>query len=328
MNPLILAWKQFSIKKKVLIALGAFLAVAVFVIVLRIAFSNDTRPAFARAGIVNLYYSMTASREVREATYIQAGQTGVRSFILNSTAGAVPANELEGKYVVDAAHTKDHSALILVALDSGAFTVTLDGTMLPRNDAQKMNLSISPEGTQVAYAEAPKLPPVKKGNALPKDRIGEWSVVVVGASGVHNVGKGFAAFFASETTLLRFTTQGLFETNLVTGAEKAISEFSIPSANSFAAAQSPDHKLLAWTNPKTGVTLLYHIEQMKVMTYIPVASYQFKSTGKIALSNTALYQIIVTEQGTRIEEHSIDGKNTTKVVKSFPPGVLINKMIP
>ncbi len=310
---------QAPSKHRILFILIGVLVVVLVVYGIYLAFFNPITSKLIQLRTEGLVSSLTAPRDLHDAVYVRSPWSGGRLYsdagIPNGSAPSLGLNDFitafaraSGKWVLIVWHQRENTYEVMTDSVSAVSV----------SKSVKDSITLSPDGTRAAFAEAASDPYV----------VGSWSVTLVNADGTsRSIGKGFAPFFLTDTLLARFTASGVVVSDLENGGERTELETEFPSAQ-LLAAQSPDRTHLAWIDPTTSKATVVKITALSPLHLEPVAFIDVPSGGTISLTSDALYHIsFKRSEGSVVTRYAFENSEG-QVVRRLPPEAAVIKLIP
>ncbi len=257
----------------------------------------------------NLWSAWTLPTELRDALFIARG-TDVSTYTV--TAQGYAPQEGTRKYIVYAA-PKDDALFVIVDEVTSTYRIELNGVVLLTSKEPIATAALSQNKMQVVYAKQ------REGKTGSRDSA-DWEVMLFyPATGkTVTVSPGFAPFFVDDSHIARFTNAGIYVIDMVTSTQTELlkQEFKqvLPSFS-----QSPDHTLIAWSDPVTKSTLIYRTGDTltRVMAFdgfVPL----------FALGNDTLYRLQLTDLGTRVYAYSFGSTDSARMIHTLPVSLQIS----
>ncbi len=256
--------------------------------------------------------ALTLPGELRNTLFIKRASD---ANIYTVTAhGYVSNSAQQGKYVVYAA-PKNDALFVMVDPATQVYRIELDSKVLLTSKEPIATAALSPNKKGVVYAKQ------KEGKVGSRDA-SDWEVVLfftaTGKSAV--VSPGFAPFFIDDSRIARFTNAGIYSIDITTATQTELlkQEFKqvLPSFS-----QSPDHTLIAWSDPIAKATLVYRVDSTltRVMSFdgfVPL----------FALSDSALYRLQLTTKGTNIYKYTLDSADSASMIHTVPASLQVSAL--
>ncbi len=276
--------------------------------------------AGATAAAIRYYPPATAAwsastlpSEIRNALFIARASSEAK--IYTATAHSyVSDSAQQGKYVVYAA-PKNDALFVMVDPATQVYRIELDSKVLLTSKDPIATAALSPNRKGVVYAKQ------MEGKVGSRDA-SDWEVVLfftaTGKSAV--VSPGFAPFFIDDSRIARFTNAGIYSIDITTATQTELlkQEFKqvLPSFS-----QSPDHTLIAWSDPIAKATLVYRVDSTltRVMSFdgfVPL----------FALSDSALYRLQLTTKGTNIYKYTLDSADSASMIHTVPASLQVSAL--
>lgn len=265
------------------------------------------------APATELWSALTLPSELRQAHFITRG-TDVSVYAVTASHGYVSESTGQGRYVVYAAPKED--ALFVTADPvTSTYHLELNGKVVLTSLEPITTAALSPNKKQVVYAKQ------REGIEASRDAA-DWDVILFFPATSKNivVSPGFAPFFIDDTHVARFTNAGIYVIDTVTSTQTELlkQEFKqmLPGFS-----QSPDHTLIAWSDPVTKSTLVYRTGSSltRVMAFdgfVPL----------FALGNSALYRMKLTPEGTTIYRYSFTSTDSARMIHTLPVSLQISAL--
>lgn len=183
-----------------------------------------------------------------------------------------------------------------------------------RPETGKAAPSLSPDGTEIVFAEAPQNREVRDHDS--------WSIVLVSAATTTELGAGYAPFFTADGNLGWFTNEG------VVLWERATNELVLAHEQVFrdvlvSLRQSPDRRLLAWKDPERETVRVY---QVQGTTVVPLARYPDLPAG-YALGNEGVYATAPLWEGFEVVRYELMNGASGSRIHWFPSRLPVNALV-
>lgn len=180
-----------------------------------------------------------------------------------------------------------------------AFSSEINRTMVKKNPV------VSPNKTSVGFAEL-----VEDESRNPAWQI---SVMNVLTGSQRRLGEGFAGLFVDELTFARLAPSGIVVSNVETGEEDMVLEYSFPDP-SIPVSVSPNGSLIAWPVPSEESIVIYTVTH-NAATLVSRYSGPHDS---FTLANDRLYVVRVGENATQIFEYPLAPDAREKLLHTLP----------
>ncbi len=254
---------------------------------------------------------VTMPGELKKATFVSEEKT---TSVLRRASGITFKKETILGTLVSADTRAPNSARIV--LDStGTYNLFLNGKNIYATTSPLAGVSVSPDGTMVAYAHGTE-PLVSKVASyltpLASFDSRSWSIsVFTPASGARvEVGFGSSPLFVDSTHLLHFAPGGVFITDVKAGTQK----FVLPGIYNIAQVgvlQSPDRTLVAWKDTTTKTITVYRVGTDALEK---LASLAYKGGGgSYTLGNDAFFYVKNAPSARGIWKQGFEDKDAHKV---------------
>ena len=259
-----------------------------------------------------LWSAWTLPAELRDALFITRGKNA--SVYTATTHGYVSESTTHGRYIVYAA-PKEDALFVTVDPTTSTYRIELNGEVLLTSKEAIATAALSPNKKEVVYAK-------QQEGKLGSKNASDWDVIlfypVSGKSVI--VSPGFAPFFIDDTHIARFTNAGIYVIDMVASTQTELLKQEFQQMLS-GFSQSPDHTLIAWSDPVAKSTLVYRVGSSltRVMAFdgfIPL----------FALGNNALYRLKLTPEGTNIYMYSFTSTDSARMIHALPVSLQISAL--
>ena len=242
---------------------------------------------FKKDYIMEAWSAYTLPPELKKATFISMQEN---TTTLLSVSGARFKKEVLKGVLISADEREQNTAQIILD-ENGVYNIFLNRKNIYATSSPLAGVSVSPDGTMVAYAHGTTpLMPLEVPQLIPNSSFDSraWSVTVLSlASGaLLEVGAGAAPLFIDSTNLLHFAPGGVFITDV--RAQKK--NFVLPGVfinATVSTLQSPDRTLVGWKDSFSNTVTIYRVS---VNGLEKVADMTNTGAGSHTLGNDALYR--------------------------------------
>ncbi len=257
-----------------------------------------------------LWSAWTLPSEHQGALFLARGASA--SAYTATTQGYVPVDALSGKGIVYAA-PKDDALFVMADPATATYRIELNGAVLLTSKEPIATAALSPNKKAIVYTKQ------REGKDGSRDAA-DWDVVMfypaVGKS--VPVSPGFAPFFIDDTHVARFTNAGIYVIDLMTSTQTELLKYEFKQVL-LSFSQSPDHTLIAWSDPVAKSTLVYRVgpSLSRVMAFdgfIPL----------FVLGNETLYRLQLTDNGTNIFAYSFASTDSARKILTLPASLQIS----
>ncbi len=243
------------------------------------------------------------------------GNVGVYAW-KNAMYSALSAQNAD---ITSAAFAKDGAAVVITKTSEGLYEVRSGDVVLYSSDAQKRDISLSPDGELIAFAEL-----IGKEANDPAS----WSVMTLTRAGgtPRAITQGTSPHFLSADVLLVTTPTSLMTVSLTSGKEEAVLEHKSRSAFDTSVLSS-DKSVLALKDQGTNAVFVYQIIGSTPFKVSALRTQTLPLGGSFALSNTKMYALRQNPEHTEFVSYDLmDGKESTvyRLFKQFRPLQIIS----
>jgi hypothetical protein len=261
--------------------------------------------------------------ELRTATFISSQQD---TTTLLHVAGLKFQKEVIDGVLISADERAPNSARIILD-KKGIYTLFLNGKSLYATSSPLAGVSVSPDGTMIAFAEGGvPLKPLDKPQLIPGSRFDSrsWKVLVLAlASGAKTeLGAGSAPLFLDATHVLYFAPGGIFSIDLK-AQKKTLVQPGVFNLASVTVLQSPDRTVMGWRDGTSNAISIFRVRTdgvEKIGDITPIGG------GASALGTTAVYSARQSAYGGTLQKQGFT-QAKSHTVGSLPSNLSIIRIM-
>jgi hypothetical protein len=174
---------------------------------------------------------------------------------------------------------------------------------------------VSPDGTSYAYAQL-------TASSTPTTVDPSKSLIYIAVNGAQPalVAYGYAPAYLDVSHLVYFSPGGIVVRDLKSGATSLLFARATSTPLYEQVKYSPDRTMMLWTDAKTDETVLARVTDT---SYAPV--HVFVGLKDAVLTDTALYGIRPSPQGSQLWRYALDGSSAAAVL-TFPQSLRIGQL--
>jgi hypothetical protein len=276
-------------------------------------------------------FGKVASRfELTQARFMSEGAP-VQTIYTYNGLGFTAQDKVGGTVV--SLHRQGSRTVLIYRHTSGSYVILLNGHTVASSTSPLASVSLSPNGRAITYAKIVGLSPnARTGSTQSFPAPENDAVVVTSAWELHvlypatnrddTIGRGFAAFFIDDTHLFRLTPTGMYLHDFVSGSETALDTTPLPVVTA-PILLSPNRELIAWNDPVTKGVRVYRLKDSKLASVLTSTNHHL---ARAALSDTGIYAVRPTDQGTQVWKYEFNLTDEPVLVLTAPRGLGIGRL--